>query len=198
MSVSSVRTALTPVPKAAAEAPRVTPGSRSELGVVTWGVVRLLGVAARTGPPNLFATLAKKNRRLLFGWLAFASRLMPFGTLPRRESELVILRVAHLRDCRYEFEHHVRLGAKVGLGDADITRVKEGPEAEGFSDRERALLRVVDAIHATRDVPDALWAELGEWLDEAKRVELVMLVGHYEMLATAIGVLRIAPDAPLR
>jgi len=180
-----------------AEAPRVPPGSRSELGVVVWSVVRVLGLAARTKPPNLFATLGR-NRRLLLGWLVFASRLMPFGKLRRRESELVILRVAHLRDCRYELEHHMRVGARVGLTEADFARVKEGPEADGFSPRERAMLRATDSLHATKDLSDELWTELGRHLDAAECVELVMLASHYEMLATTIKALRIAPDERTR
>ena len=179
----------------AAEIPRITPGSLAQLGVYGWCVTRVLGLAARTKPPHLFTTLGR-NRRLFRGWLSFASRLMPFGTFPRRESELVILRVAHLRSCSYEFEHHVRLGARVGLTAADIERVKEGPEAGGWSPRERLLLRATDELHATQDVSDALWSELSHELDEPECVELVMLVGHYEMLATAIKALRIPPDEP--
>ena len=49
-------------------------------------------------------------------WLGFARRLMPFGKLPRRDTELVILRVAHLRGCDYEWHHHVRLGKRAGVG----------------------------------------------------------------------------------
>lgn len=176
------------------EAPRVAPGTRAELGAVVWGIVRALGLAARTGPPNLFATLGRR-RGLFLGWLVFASRLMPFGVLPRRETELVILRVAHLRRCRYERDHHRRLGARAGLTEADFARIEQGPDADGLSPRERALLRATDALHADGDLTDATFEELRAYLDEAACVELVMLVGHYEMLATTIRALRIAPDA---
>ena len=123
---------------------------------------------------------------------------MPFGTLPRRESELVILRVAHLRSCSYELEHHERLGRRVGLTAAEIARVKDGPDVDGWSQRERLLLRAADELHATQDISDALWGELADELEPASCVELVMLVGHYEMLATAIKALRIQPDEPRR
>ena len=179
------------------DGPRITPGSLAQLGVVGWCITRVLGLAARTNPPHLFTTLGR-NPRLFRGWLSFASRLMPFGTLPRRESELVILRVAHLRGCSYELEHHERLGARVGLDATDIERVKKGPDADGWSTRERLLLRAVDELHATQDLSDAVWADLSRELDEAACVELVMLAGHYEMLATAIKALRIQPDEPRR
>ena len=41
---------------------------------------------------------------------------------------------------------------------------------------------------------DVTWADLRTHLDEREAIELVMLVGHYEMLATAIAALRIQPD----
>ena len=85
--------------------PRIRPGTRRDVGAVAYGVSVVAGRVAGTGPPNLFLTLGR-HRRLFRGWLRFAGRLMPGGTFPRRETELVILRVAHVRDCAYERTHH--------------------------------------------------------------------------------------------
>jgi AhpD family alkylhydroperoxidase len=174
-------------------APRVAPGGRGELGPFVWAFTRLAGRVTGHGPPNLFTTLGRHGP-LFRGWLSFARRLMPGGKLPRRDTELVILRVAHLRDCEYERRHHVRLGRRAGLSDDDLRRVAEGPGAAGWSDRERVLLRAVDELHSTQDVSDATWADLRRHLDDRLLIELVLLVGHYEMLATAIGALRIQPE----
>ena len=177
-------------------APRIAPGtSAREVGVFAWGFGRVAGLVAGTRPPNLFMTLGR-HPRLFRGWLRFAGRLMPGGTLPRRETELAILRVAHLRSCAYEFEHHVRLGRRAGVGPDDVRRVTEGPGADGWSAREQALLEAVDELHADRDVSDGTWNRLAGHLGRRELIELVFLVGHYEMLATAIGTLRITPDAP--
>ena len=174
---------------------RVRPGDRRAVGWSTWAFAAIAGRVAGTGPPHLFTTLGR-HRRLFRGWLHFAGRLMPGGLLPRRESELVILRVAHLRSCRYEFDHHVRLGRRADVTAADVDRVQAGPDAEGWTDRERSLLAAVDELHATADLADATWAAVRDHLDERRAIELVLLVGHYEMLATAIGTLRIQPDHP--
>ncbi|HEY8482250.1 MAG TPA: carboxymuconolactone decarboxylase family protein [Spirillospora sp.] len=178
-------------------APRATPGGLRDVGVVNWLACRALGRAAGTGPPNLFLTLAR-SRGLFRGWLWFAGRLMPGGRLPRRETELVILRVAHLRDCRYEFDHHVRLARRAGVGDRDVERLKDGPAAGGWSPRERAILTAADQLHHRRDIDDDAWTRLRAHLTEAECVELTMLVGHYEMLATVITALRVQPDRPRR
>ncbi|XRQ07061.1 carboxymuconolactone decarboxylase family protein [Actinomadura welshii] len=178
-------------------APRATPGGLRDVGVVNWLACQIAGRAAGTGPPNLFMTLARR-RGLFRGWLMFAGRMMPGGILPRRETELVILRVAHLRDCRYEFDHHVRLARRAGVREEDVERLKEGPDADGWSPREHAILTAADQLHHRQDIDDDAWTRLRTHLTQAECVELTMLVGHYEMLATAITTLRVQPDRPRR
>jgi len=121
---------------------------------------------------------------------------MPRGTLPRKETELAILRVAHLRTCEYEFAHHARLGKKAGLTDLDVERVKAGAEAPGWSEREQILMRATTMLHAQHDLDDATWHALRGHMTEKECLELVLLVGHYDMLATTITTLRIQVDTP--
>jgi NAD(P)-dependent dehydrogenase (short-subunit alcohol dehydrogenase family)/alkylhydroperoxidase family enzyme len=179
-----------------ARAPRLRPARRREVGWVNARILDVLRLGARTPRvPNLFATLAR-HRRLFRGWLRFAGALMPRGVLPRADTELVILRVAHNSGCEYEWQHHQRLGGAAGLSAAAIERVREGPESPEWNERERLLLRCADALHEHRELPDALWADLSGSFSEVELIELVMLVGHYEMLATTIGALGIEPDEP--
>ena len=121
---------------------------------------------------------------------------MPGGKLPRRETELVILRVATLAGNDYELTQHRRLGRRAGLSAAEIDRVADGPDAEAWTPRERLLLKVTDELHAQRDLSDETWAELRAELDERESIELLMLVGHYTMLATTLTTLRVRPDKP--
>ena len=174
-------------------APRITPGDRSDVGLPIWAFAQIAGRVTGTNPPNLFLTLGR-HRRLLWGWLRFAGRLMPRGKLPRRETELVILRVAHLRDCQYEFTHHVKLGKRAGVTADDVQRVMAGPPAGGWSPREQAILTAVDELHHRGDLTDPTWATLRSFLGERLVLELLMLVGHYEMLATFLNTLRVVPD----
>ena len=176
---------------------RVAPGTRRDVGLVTWLLARAAGRATGTEPPAIFLTLGR-NKGLFWGWLHFAGRLMPGGRLPRRETELVILRVATLARSDYELTHHRRLGRRAGLTDAEIDRVTDGPEAPGWSTRERLLLAATDELHAERDLSDVTWRALCAELDERTRLEFLMLVGHYEMLATTLRTLRVQPDRPRR
>lgn len=177
--------------------PRIAPGSRAQVGLFAWLLAQGSGLLAGTAPVSLFLILGRQ-RKLFRGWLRFANRLMPRGTLPRRESELVILRVAHLRACRYEFDHHVRLGRRAGVTARDVAMVEEGPAAAGWTPRERALLAAVDMLHERQDLDDPTWSALRAQLDEAQCIEFCLLAGHYEMLATTITALRIQPDQPRR
>jgi AhpD family alkylhydroperoxidase len=123
---------------------------------------------------------------------------MPGGKLPRRETELVILRVAHLCGSEYEFEHHVRMGRKAGVVDEDIREITAAAVVDHWPEREAAILEAVDQLHSDRDLDDATWAALRRHLRERECIELLMLVGHYEMIATFLNALRVPQDSPRR
>jgi AhpD family alkylhydroperoxidase len=172
---------------------RIAPGTRRELGSAIWVFSRLAGRATRTAPPAIFTTLGR-GRGLFWGWLHFAGKLMPGGKLPRRETELVILRVAALRECDYEFAHHERLGRRAGVTAEDVARVRLGSAADGWSANESLLLRAAEELVTTKDLGDETWAELRAAYDERVLIELLLLVGHYDMLATTLLTLRVEPD----
>jgi alkylhydroperoxidase family enzyme len=179
-----------------AAGPRVAPGDRAQIGAVNTAITRVIGRATGGRTPNVFTTLAR-HRRLFRRWLRFAGTLMPGGLLPRADSELVILRVAHNCGSEYEWRHHERLGALAGLGADDIARVREGASAAGWTSRQTLLLRAADELHSpARALSDELWSELATELDERELIELCMLIGHYEMLAMTLNSLRVQPDAP--
>lgn len=172
---------------------RVQPGDASEIGRLNALIARVAGAATGGEPPKVFTTLAR-HRGLFRRWLYFAGALMPGGVLPRAETELVILRVAHNCGCEYEWRQHERLAAAAGLDSDAIARVREGAGAGGWSDRQRLLLRAADELHADRTVSDTLWADLRPVYTDRELIELCMLVGHYEMLAMTINALGVQPD----
>ena len=174
--------------------PRIAPGGFFELGPINWLLCRVISRVAGTPDAHLFSTLGRQ-RRLFRGWLLFAARMMPGGTLCRQETELVILRVAHLRQCQYELDHHRRIGGRRGLSAEVVARALVGPDADGWSDRQRALLSAVDSMIRSRNIDDVAWAALRAHYGDAQLVELCLLIGHYDMLAATIATLRIARDA---
>jgi alkylhydroperoxidase family enzyme len=179
--------------RAAAE-PRIPPGGPAELGRLNYALARLIGTAAGgRAPPHLFTTLGR-HRRIFRHWLRFAGALMPGGVLPRADSELVILRVAHNTGSEYEWRHHERLAGAVGLSAEQIARVRQGPDAAGWGSREALLLRATDELHADRTLSETLWVGLRSLLTDEEIIELCLLVGHYEMLAMTLNALAVEPD----
>ena len=175
---------------------RISPGTARELGLPAYLFSRVAGRVTKTGPPAVFTTLGR-GRRTFWGWLGFAaSVLAPWGPLSRREQELVILRVAHLRGSDYEWSHHTRLGRRAGVTSAELERLRALALDQAWAPRELAMLAATDALVTTRDLDDGVWAALREQLSERETVDFLMLVGQYDMLATTLSVLRLTPDAP--
>jgi 4-carboxymuconolactone decarboxylase len=132
---------------------------------------------------NVLATLVR-HPKLTRAYLRFSSYLLYGSTLPPRIREQIILRVAHRRDCAYEWAHHVEIGKEAGLSDSDIEAVRSGTASDEF---ERALLSAVDELDEKTNVSDQTWAALGERLDEHQRMDLIFTTGNYIALAMALN-----------
>ena len=102
--------------------PRIAPARRGELRPLARIVAQVAGRVSGTGPPNIFTTLGQ-HPRLFRAWLRYSAHLMPFGALPRRDTELVILRVAWQCRSAYEWQQHVPLALRVGLTPDEIAGV---------------------------------------------------------------------------
>jgi AhpD family alkylhydroperoxidase len=172
--------------------PRIEPGGRDQVGAVNAAILHLIGLGVGGRAPNVFTTLAR-HRGLFRRWLLFAGALMPGGKLPRRDSELVILRVAHLTGSEYEWGQHERLGRAAGLSDEEIARVREGAAA-GWSERQSLLLAAVDELHGGDRIGTETWDGLARHLSEVELIELCMLAGHYVMLAGTLNSLQVESD----
>ena len=179
------------------QTPRIAPGNRRQIGPVNSAIAWVLGRATGGKPPHIFTTLGR-HRGLFRRWLWFAGGLMPGGKLPRRDSELVILRVADNTGCAYEWGHHERLGQRAGLSAEEVERVRSGPDAQGWSPRQQLLLRAADEMHAEGEIGDGLWSQLAAEFDERLLIELCLLIGHYEMLAMTLNALCVEPESSSR
>lgn len=173
--------------------PRITPGTRRQVGALNAAILRLIGLGVGGSAPNVFTTLAR-HRGLFRRWLWFAGALMPGGKLPRRDSELVILRVAHNTGSEYEWAQHERLGRAAGLSEEEIARAREGSAAPGWTERQALILAAVDQLHAEDKIGAETWDGLARQLDQVELIELCMLAGHYRMLAGVLNSLEVETD----
>lgn len=173
--------------------PRIEPGTLRDLGVIN-NLVSIIAGRVVGGPrPNIFTTLGKQ-RRLFRAWLWYSAHMMPGGKLPRRETELIILRVATIRACDYELNHHRRIGRRVGLTSEQVSHVGDVAWS-GWSDRERVLLTAATEFVEDRGISDITWDLLRDHLDEPASIEFLLLCGQYDSLATTLMTLRVQPEA---
>lgn len=115
------------------------------------------------------------------------------GALAPRDRELLILRTGWLCQAPFEWGEHVHIAKRIGLTSEEIERVTRGPEAPGWDEHERALLRAADELHAEAMICDATWAVLARRLDERQMIELPCIVGHYHLVAFYQNALRMRP-----
>jgi AhpD family alkylhydroperoxidase len=170
-------------------------GSLRELGLINWVISKGAARTIRATQMHLFTTLGQ-HWRLFLAWLPVSSVLLYRGKLSKQDTELVILRVGHLRNCEYELQHHRRLAKSRGV-DAELqTRTFEGPDADGLTDRQRVLITATDEFVVTRGVSAETWATLSRHLTKPQLIEFCMLAAQYDGLAATIATLQIPLDFP--
>lgn len=163
------------------------------------GIRFMCWLIARVGKldaSNLFLMLMH-NFRLFWSWLGFAKRMMPFGELPRRETELAILRVGWLCRCRYEWGQHVDIALRAGVTAEEIQRVAQPEIDTKWEPQVLALLNACDELHRDRMLSKSTWDALAAHYDQRLLLEAVMLINHYLMLAGVLNSTGLPLDASI-
>ena len=146
---------------------------------------------------NVLGTFAH-HPALARAYHTFNGHLLYATTISVRQRELLVLRVAQLRQCEYEWAQHMVLAADAGLTADDVTRIQEGPDAPGWSELDRALLSAADELVRDARIADATWTTLAEELDDRQLMDVVFTVGAYDLLAMALRSFGVELDDDLR
>ena len=162
-------------------------------GLFPWLVSRAAGAAIGADRVNFIEAFGISGS-VFYAYLKFGIRTVIFSRFRRSECELVTLRTAWICGSEYEWHHHYYLAQMSGFSPETIDRVAQGPEAEGWSPRKRAILRAVDEILSDRSLSGDTRAVLSEYLNTREIAELCILVAHYQMLATYLKALGITPE----
>ncbi|AXI02981.1 carboxymuconolactone decarboxylase family protein [Aquirhabdus parva] len=149
-------------------------------------VIKLINKFGKLEASNLFKMLIR-NFSLFRAWLPFAARMMPYGEIDRCDTELVILRVGWNCRSRYEWGQHVDIGLRAGLSVEDIARIPLGAEAIGWKPRHQMLMQACDEFHHDRMISEPTWQQLSQHYNSRLLLEVIMLIGHYEMLAGVLN-----------
>ncbi|MHA2180902.1 MAG: carboxymuconolactone decarboxylase family protein, partial [Promethearchaeota archaeon] len=131
---------------------------------------------------NLKAIMTK-YKKLRLKWLIMASQITYDSSLPPRDKEIIILRVAWLTKAKYEWDHHLIVGKQAGLSDEEINRIKKGLDTKGWGKNDAALIQTVDELYTNTFISNPTWKALSERYNSYQLMDLVFTVGGYNMLA---------------
>jgi 4-carboxymuconolactone decarboxylase len=114
------------------------------------------------------------------------------GHLTGRARELSILTVAARNESEFEWQSHFRIAMNLGISEDILAAVRVGEDPVALTDPiERAVVAGTAALMQDRDLDDVEYAGLIELIGEDGVIELVVLVGYYELLARLLRVLRV-------
>jgi alkylhydroperoxidase family enzyme len=109
----------------------------------------------------------------------FTRQRMAAKQLELRDMEIAILRTARRCNSEFSWGEHVPMAKRAGITSAEIERLTADGVAEGWNERDGAIVRAVDELHDDSMVSDATWAALAEHFTPPQLIELISLIGIY-------------------
>jgi alkylhydroperoxidase family enzyme len=114
------------------------------------------------------------------------------SSIEPRDREIVIHRVCARCGCEYEWGvHAAAMAARAGLTPQQVTATVGDVAGEAWSERDRRLLAMVDALHDQASIGDELWAQLAAHWSETQLLQLLVLAGWYHAIAYVANAARI-------
>ena len=142
-------------------------------------------------PPLLLFTTLARNPRVFQRFMA--GGLLDKGSITLKEREIVIDRTTARCGSEYEWGVHVAFFAERAELSPDQIKatVRGDAKADIWSERERLILRLVDALHDSATVDDALWTELAREFSDEQLLEMIVLTGFYHTVSFLTNALRL-------
>jgi alkylhydroperoxidase family enzyme len=150
----------------------------------------------RRRPSNAVGTFARYPA-LAKAHFAVTAHILYSSSLSPRQRELLILRVGWLRRCDYEWAQHVRLAAEADITAEEIGWIVDGPARPEWNALDRALIQSADELLNHCEVSDPTWAVLAEHLNEQQCMDVMFIVGSYEVVAMLFRSYGVEPDDDL-
>lgn len=152
------------------------------------------GALAELPPLNIFRMLAHADSAFV-PYLGFAGVLLARLELDPRLRELAILLVASRTGAEYEWVQHVGISRGLGIDEEQISAVRSGDlEADCLNANARAVLRFTSEVLECPRADDKAFAALGDRFPPRQIVELLVVIGSYQMLARVMTTLDIDLD----
>jgi alkylhydroperoxidase family enzyme len=108
--------------------------------------------------------------------------------LTQRAREIVILELATLRRCAFEWIAHAPVGKTAGLSDDELEALRTGKPAPTLDPTETIVRNVARSLVVDRGVSDELFAAAVEALGREKLMDIIAIVTYYDLVALSIAV----------
>jgi alkylhydroperoxidase family enzyme len=145
-------------------------------------------------PLNIFRMLAHADSAFV-PYLGFAGALLAQLELDPKLRELAILLVAARTGAEYEWVQHVGIAKTLGIDDEQISAVECGElQAVCLDPDAQVLLRFASEVLELPRVDDGTFAALSDRFPARQIVELLLVIGSYQMLARLMTTLDIDID----
>ena len=112
------------------------------------------------------------------------------SSLSNRAREIAILELAALRRSDFEWYSHALLGRQAGLTEAELSALRTGEASPSFDRIESLVRELVRALARDRDVQQSMMDEAEALLGSSTIMELIALVGYYDLVALSLRVWR--------
>jgi 4-carboxymuconolactone decarboxylase len=116
------------------------------------------------------------------------------SVLPTRVSEFTILVVARVWTQQFEWFVHVPLALQAGTAQATIDALREGRRPTTMSDDEAVAHDFVQELLHHKGVSDATYQDALQRWGEQGVVDLVGLIGYFEMVSMVLNMAHTPPD----
>lgn len=103
--------------------------------------------------------------------------------------EAVILTVAALLDCRFELHAHEALARDASV---DVDAIRSG-RTNQLRDDVRVAVEIARRLLIDHHIPDDLFARARTHWDEPALLDLIALVGYYQLLAAVLNGFEVMP-----
>lgn len=162
--------------------PRVEPLKASELTEKQRGYVRPF-TSPKGLVPNIFGTLLR-NMELFEAWAGFGTYTMSGSRIDARLREVLVLRTAANVECDYEWHHHRRLAAVVGLSADVVERIRARQPLD--SNDQNLMVSCADELAKDAMLSDATWQQMVDRFGLEYTMDVVFTVGAYTALAMGL------------
>ncbi len=131
---------------------------------------------------NIFRMLGHSGD-LLEGFSRFGGHLLNFTSLDPVLREIAIVRVGVLSKASYEVHQHEAICRRIGMSEALIRGVHEGPDGAIFDETQRHVMRFTDDVVLNVRAGDATFNPTRAVLGDKALQELTIIIGFYMLVS---------------